>query len=229
MRKRGIGWLSVLALATGILAVAWNIPGETTATPKILRLEQPAGRAPYGWERCLICRTTLSSQDWVYTVQGREVPLHNEACTERFVQKAESVFAELQPRAALFHEEFGRPSPIRFFWFFVGVYVVMALVWAALCAHQAIPRGLSPVRWFFAGLLTHFVAYLSLRARSAKALSAFPSGMPSGTTKVGTTYNPAHCPACGAEHHPCANRCPGCGAARPPVVESEVQRVKDTH
>jgi len=109
-------------------------------------------------------------------------------------------------------------------WIYGGLYVLLGLVFAAICAHRALHVGYSPWAWFWLGLVLNAFAYLLLLTRPKREVRA-PAGVPLGLGKIAATHAPQRCPKCGAFNHPSALRCLGCGASLSPGVESEVSRV----
>ncbi len=126
----------------------------------------------------------------------------------------------MQPRGALFHEDSVLTAGIEMGWFFFGLWVLTALIVAAITSNMALRRGLPAVKWYFLGLLLHFIAiFLLWRQRPAGEVL-----LPAGWAKVPATAPPVHCAACGAEVHPAAQKCFRCGADLTPQIESEVRR-----
>jgi len=115
-----------------------------------------------------------------------------------------------RPRGALFSEEGPSGQPLSLGWFALGLYVLVGLLFAGACAHEAVHRALPPIRWFFAGLFLNAVSYLILLTR--------------GLRKVPRTYYSEECPACSYHNHPAGDHCEGCGAKTDPPFESEAAR-----
>lgn len=129
------------------------------------------------------------------------------------------------PQGALFQEATEPSSPLKDAWLVLGLYVVAGLVAGALCGYLAVGRGLSPLPWFFAGLLLNVVALGAvLLTRGSADLSRFPGGIPAGLTKVPTTRAPQRCSRCSADNHPAARVCLSCGSRLEPLVEAETDR-----
>lgn len=129
------------------------------------------------------------------------------------------------PRSALFPKEAGAarhaagPG-----WFWLGLYVLVALVFSGLSGYTAISKGLNPALYFFLGFFLSAFGYLYVLTRKA---TAKPGEVPAGLSKVQTTFAPVPCPKCGFTNHPAAKKCPGCGAELQPMVQSEVSRAKN--
>jgi hypothetical protein len=109
-------------------------------------------------------------------------------------------------------------------WIYCGLYVLLGLVFAAICAHRALHVGYSAWAWFGLGLVLNAFAYILLLTRPKREIRA-PAGVPSGLGKIAATHAPQHCPKCSAFNHPSAVRCLECGASLSPGIESEVKRV----
>lgn len=95
----------------------------------------------------------------------------------------------MRARSALF-DEAGTDIELGAWPSWIGVYLLAGLVFAALYGYLAVTSGLSPVPWFFAGLIGNLAALLVLLAarRSGPAFSA-----PSGLAKVPRTVAPVAC------------------------------------
>lgn len=127
-----------------------------------------------------------------------------------------------RPNGALFQQPEDASSPLKDAWLILGLYVILGLVAGATCGYLAVGRGLSPLPWFFAGLLLNVVALAVLViARRPADLSHYPGGIPSGLKKVPTTRAPRRCPGCGANNHPAARSCTSCRGPLNPLVEAE--------
>ncbi len=176
---------------------------------------------PREGEICIVCRRPVGNEGVVYIVNGQRVPVHTGACDVAFAKNPESYLAALRPRGAFLGSggEELRPS---LGWFLAGLYILLGLLFAALCAHRALSAGRNPVAWFAAGMVINVLGYLWLLTRPRQLAAA---GVPSGLGKVATTYGPLPCPGCGASNHPAAGRCAACGNKLQSVVSSEVEKV----
>ena len=129
-----------------------------------------------------------------------------------------------RPRGALFSEEGPSGQPLSLGWFALGLYVLVGLIFAGTCAHEAVHRALPPIRWFFAGLFLNAVSYLILLTRAPGDAGQFFAGIPRGLRKVPHTYYSQECPACSYHNHPAGDHCEGCGAKMDSPFESEAAR-----
>lgn len=182
--------------------------------------------APKANERCVVCGVALTEEDLALIVRGRRVPL-KQAMVDSFLNNREKYFSKLQPKSALFQENLEArkgtaQSGISLGWFWFGIYVLTALIFAGLSSYSAVSKGLPAIPNFFIGLLLHVIGYVYVKTRSA---AADKGEIPRGFVKVPTTRTPTVCPKCGAGNHPSAKKCSGCGAEIQPTVSSEVSKV----
>lgn len=195
-----------------------HLPQELIVDGKVVGRLVP----PEAGERCLLCNQPIHKGDLVYLVQGQRVPIHLEGCNDKFLAQPQHWLAQLKPRGA-FLGAGGEQRALSDAWFFVGFYVLLGLIFAALCAHQALHMGRSPFGWFAVGLLFNAFGYLFLLTWPKLEVRA-PAGVPRGLGKIPVTYAPQTCPMCGAANHPSAIACIDCGAKLSPAVDSEVTR-----
>lgn len=193
-------------------------PKELIVDGKVVGRLVPAKPA----EICLVCNEPLHSGDVVYLVYGQRVPIHLGACDSALRAQPQHWLAQLRPRGAFLGAEADQRA-LSAAWFFVGSYVLLGLIFAALCAHQALHAGRSAYGWFAVGLVLNALGYLILLTRPKREVLA-PAGVPRGLAKIASTYSPQPCPMCGAENHPAASECIACGAKLTPAIDSEVKR-----
>jgi hypothetical protein len=170
-------------------------------------------------ETCALCGRPLMEGGRAFQIKGRWIPLHDDPCQAEFLRNPEALFAQVQPRGALFQEELIQPPALRWGWFLAGSYVLLGLVSAAICGHMAYPRRKSPSFWFAAGLAANVGAIAALLAM-ARPVEPVPPRL----GRIRDTADPAPCPSCGAENHPAAGRCSGCGASLAPAYEPEARK-----
>ena len=185
-------------------------------------------------ETCIVCNNPVGPDDPVYLVQGQRVPMH--AAEEReFLSHPRKYLMRLKPLgAALLGADSNQPGVANRggdnrqeasgAWIYGSLYVLLGLVFSALCAHRALHTGYSPGTWFGLGLVFNAGAYILLLTRPRREVQA-PAGVPPGLAKIAATHAPQRCPTCGALNHPSAAKCLGCGASLSPRAESEVRRV----
>ncbi len=181
--------------------------------------EVPAREGEY----CAICDAPVKSGDTAYEMDGHRIPVHSGACDEKFRAHPKLALAALQPRGAFLGGEPMKQTPSTI-WFYGGVYVLVGLIFGAVCAHRALGAGHNPFVWFFGGLALNVVGYAALLARGKRSGLAAPAGIPRGLKKIATTYAPEPCAACGAANHPSATQCSDCGGKLTPRMASEVQK-----
>ncbi len=185
-------------------------------------------------ETCIVCNNPVRPDDPVYLVQGQRVPMHAEEERE-FLLHPRKYLMRLKPLGgALLGADSNQPGTanggndsrpeVSGAWIYGGLYVLLGLVFAGVCAHRALHTGYSPWGWFELGLVFNVVAYILLLTRPQREVRA-PAGVPSGLGKIAATHAPQRCPKCGALNHPSAPKCLRCGATLSPRVESEVSRV----
>lgn len=206
----------VALLVFGLPAGAGAQPAED-ATPERVVLDQRPGEG----ERCIVCKQQIHGDDVIEVrYQGRRFFVKAEMLAD-FDAEPLRYFEDLQARSGLFDERAVGAGKVSYGWLAFGTYVVVGLVFAALCGYLAIGRGHLPLPWFFAGLAGN-VAALFVLLKSPRG--PLEGGMPPGLTKVPVTRAPVPCPGCGATNHPVATECGGCGAELTPVVEPETAR-----
>ncbi len=171
-------------------------------------------------EICLVCQKPLEAGDGAYLAEGQRLPVHRGGCEARLRAQPLVWLARLQPSGALFDSKKDSGALSRF-WFFTGAYILLGLVFGALCAHRALHKACCPVTWFGLGLAFNVFAYLFLWMRPQGVMVA-PAGVPPGLGKISATFAPRACPRCGAANHPAAAACLDCGAKLESLVVSEV-------
>jgi hypothetical protein len=185
---------------------------------------------PRPGEICIVCNNPVGPDDAVYLVQGQRVPVHAEEEHE-FLSHPRKYLMRLKPLGgALLGADSNQPGmanragEVSGTWIYGSLYVLLGLVFAAICAHRALHTGYSPWAWFGFGLILNVVAYILLLTRPKREVEA-PAGVPLGLGKIAATYAPQPCPKCGTFNHPSAGKCLGCDATLSARVESEVRRV----
>ncbi len=177
---------------------------------------------PKAGDICRVCNRPIHDSDVVYLARGQRLPIHVSELDANVRGQLEQVLARLEPRGAFIGAWQDHPALSKA-WFLAGLYILLGLVFAALCAHRALHVGHSPVVWFGVGLLLNAFGYLLLFTRPKREVLA-PAGVPAGLRKISATPAPQPCPKCGTLNHPSAVACIGCGAALEPRMDSEVVR-----
>ncbi len=200
--------LSVLSGVVGALADA----GDATWT----ELDRRVGVG----EQCLVCAQPIQG-DEIVQIRYKGRTFHVAAgMLETFDQAPETYFEKLEAHSGLFDEDTRRGGQIDRGWALFGLWVVLALVSAALCGYLAIGRGLAPLPWFFAGLAGS-VAALVVIFFVPRGSAAVPVGL----AKLQLTPQPRPCPHCRATNHPTAAACSRCGGALAAAGRSELAEI----
>ncbi len=216
--KMALGFCLMICLSSVVLADPRQMT-EGTNPSDALKIPYTVVEVHPG-DHCTVSGKPLDpKKDICLLISGRRVPLKKEAL-KIFLENPEKYFARVQPKGALFTEEMKTSGQLALGWFFLGLYVMLGLIFAALTAHTAVTKGISPTPWFFAGLLANAFGYLILLTKKSKG----GAGIPKGLRKVPTTMQPIICSECGNENHPSAKRCLGCGRPLLSQSESEVDR-----
>ena len=181
---------------------------------------------PKPGEYCSLCYEPIHASDLVYVVWGQRVGVHSGSEDEDFRADPKKWVAHLRPGGAFLGVEKATDTQqaLSDVWFAVGSYVLLGLIFGALCAHRAFHSGYPPGLWFALGLAFNVLAYIALALKPKRELTAV-AGIPDGLRKIASTLEPAPCPACGSTNHPSAAKCLGCGAVLHPQKLSEVEKV----
>ncbi len=177
---------------------------------------------PKPGEICAVCDRPLHSGDVVYLVDGQRVAVHAGDCDAALRARPQKSLARLRPKGGAFLGADAHPV-LTGAWLYVGLYVLVGLVFAALTAQHALRAGYSPLSGLLLGLAFNIFGFLFIVTRPKREpTQRLP--LPSGRHKIPATYEPQPCPRCGGENHPSATKCLGCGASLAPRIASDVQR-----
>ncbi|MCL5671299.1 MAG: hypothetical protein M1423_08405 [Acidobacteria bacterium] len=171
---------------------------------------------------CRVCDKPIGKDDFAFLVNGQRVAVHRMNCYAELLRRPYRFLGILQPQGAFLGAGAKEPKA-SLGWFLAGLYILAGLVFAALCAQQALRRGRSPVAWFGWGLVFNVFGYLLLLTRPPRHSEGL-TYVPAGLGKVRVTPEPSSCPECGKTNHPSAAQCAGCGAGLQPSSESEVHK-----
>ncbi len=214
-----------MTVAVASAAVAADVePGQTHGEAGWVVLDQRPGDG----EQCLVCRKPVVDED-VFEIRfkGRTFFVGKPFMGD-FEADPARYFARLQARSALFDENaLGANRPMAFGWLGLGGYVLAGLLCSASCAYIAVCKGLTPLPWFFAGLLGNVAGLGLVMFVPPGDTAALPAGIPAGLAKVPTTRAPVACPSCGTANHPSAGRCADCREPLTPSVTPEAGRVAE--
>jgi hypothetical protein len=215
--------LALLPQNPGVEAAGAQSKANTPPDSVVLYNHTVAMRVPAKpGDICLQCGHAIGMHDPVYEVNGHRMPLHLLEMEQDLGGQLQRLLGSLEPSGA-FLQAASRQTGLSPGWFLFGCYVLLGLIFAALCAHRALHKGLPAWTWFLAGLLLNVVAFAVLLFRPA-GLTTAPAGIPAGLHKISSTYAPVACVKCGDLNHPSAHACAGCGTALKPAMESEVTR-----
>jgi len=210
-------------------AFAQRAPAPTPNTPEpmpevvVLSDQSTARRVPYKpGDICLACNDPIHGHDPVYMVEGQRIPIHEQEVSKDLPGQLQQLLALVQPRGAFIGARQAQRA-LSSVWFWSGLYILVGLVFGALCAHRSLHTGYGAMGWFLAGMAFNVFAYLVLRMRPRREILA-PAGIPHGLGKIAATYSPESCPKCGTLNHPSAAACSGCRAQLEPKLSSEVAR-----
>ncbi len=228
------GLLLILSLGSPPAAAAQDDDGPSDLSSRPASAEEwtTLEERPGEGEQCLVCGNAIVGEEIVeIRHRGRTFHVARKMLGE-FETDPDLYFRKIQARAALFDEEAMHQAPLAGGWLIFGLYVLVGLLFAALCAYLAVGWGKAPLPWFFAGLLANVPAFVALLVTRG-SIVGMPSGassvaavpIPPGLAKVPTTRAPVPCPACGASNHPSAPVCGVCGSGLDPSVEAETARV----
>ena len=215
-------------LGIGILLLILPLWADDPAHPDLKIDGQVVGHyaKPKHGEYCSLCYEPIHADDLVYVVWGQRVGVHAGTEDEDFRADPKKWIAHLRPGGAFLGVEGAMDRPqqaLSNVWFGIGLYVLLGLIFGALCAHRAFHAGYPPGQWFALGMVLNIFAYIAL-ALKPKREFATVAGIPSGLRKIANTFEPVPCPACGATNHPSAAKCLACGATLEPRTVSEVQK-----
>jgi hypothetical protein len=209
------GWRPVVLTITLLIGLSQAPAAQVSQEPE--ELDRYAGDG----QQCLVCGLPIHDQDVVeIRYKGRTFHVSADMLGE-FRDRPDTYFRRLQARSVLFDERSTEAGQLSVGWLIVGCYVLVGLVFAALCGYLAVARSLEPVPWFFAGLIGNLAALFVLLA-TPRGNASTPTA---GLTKVPTTREPLPCPDCGSHNHPAATNCSECGSTLSPAVEAETVRV----
>ncbi|MBK5292521.1 MAG: zinc ribbon domain-containing protein [Acidobacteriia bacterium] len=194
------------------LLLIWLLAGGLSA--QTMKVEGPF-KAKSG-ETCVVCNTPVSEDDDAFLVDGQRVAVMR-AMREEFMLNPLLYVTRLRPEGMVFSSR--QPETLSGVYLWMGLYVLIGLMFGGACAHMALVKGLSSRRWFFLGFFFSALAYLAL---AGKAVAENAPEAPAGLGKIPSTRSSAACPGCGAGNHPSSRQCGACGAALHPTASSEV-------
>jgi hypothetical protein len=174
-------------------------------------------------ELCLVCGKLVYDADVVEIRYRGRTFFVGAPLMQDFEADPDRYFKKLEARSALFDESSLLAVPLSFGWLIFGVYAFVGVMFAALLSYFAFHWGQPPLRWMFIGLFANVFGLIALLVTPKRPVSFL--GVPSGLTKIPSTYAPVACSECGAFAHPSAGTCLKCGAGLNPAVLDEMQKV----
>ncbi len=218
---RSAMFLPCLVLGSLMLASVVSADQAESNTAALTEIERRAGDG----ERCIVCEQQIYGDEIVEVrFKGRTFHVAGKML-EALESDTNSYFQQLQARSALFDERSMEGREMSFGWLLFGSYVLVGLIFAAICGYLAVGRSLAPLPWFFAGLVGNVAALMVLLVSARGDSTVLPAGIPSGLAKVPVTRAPLPCTQCGADNHPSAAACGGCGSELSPLVQAEMARI----
>lgn len=171
--------------------------------------------------RCVVCQVRQGEVQYSELHKGTLVPVCV-YCVEPYRSTPEPYFARLQPRAALFHDDYALHAPTRWFAFAAGCYALVGVLCAGIAGSTAVRKGHPAWPFVIGGFVGNVVAIVWARSLPVQH-HLFPPG---GLAKIPTTRLPTMCPGCGVPIHPAAKQCASCGGALAPTAPSEVDSAR---
>ena len=126
-------------------------------------------------ERCVVCNTRVTNEDSAFLVDGKRVAVMK-GMEAQFLADPVRYVTSLHPGGPVDVTRPEQSAPRGYLW--VGVFLMMELMFGAACAHLASVKGLSSWRWFLAGFLFSAPAVMVL------AMRPMPEAAPEGTPKI---------------------------------------------
>ena len=171
-------------------------------------------------DMCIVCDMEIDANSGIgFLFEGRRVTIDVKHFSD-FINNPEKYFYKLQAKVALY-DEGSLTFKTGYGWFIVGLWILLALVSAALSANIAMKRCLNPIKWFYTGLIFSLfgLIYLILNAKNISIK------LPEKFGKIAITDAPVMCQNCNTFNHPCADKCNNCGSKLQSTSESEVKKI----
>ena len=143
---------------------------------------------PKPGEVCTVCDRPLNSGDLVYLVDGQRVPVHAGDCDALLRAHPQKWLARLGPKGAAFLGTDVARVSLTNVWLYAGLYVLVGLLFAALCAQHALRVGYSPLTGLLLGFAFNVLGYLFVITRPKRPVRAptrVPAGLRSWVAKCG--------------------------------------------
>ncbi len=159
-------------------------------------------------DRCILSNKPLNPlEDVVLEIKGVRFPFKKDALP-MFLTNPDKYVGKFLPRSALVHDEMEDYKALPLILFYIGIYVLLGLIFGALTSKKAISKGKSAFYWFFMGFVTNILGYILISLYRSVPVGEFPHGL----HKIPVTTQPKICPQCRSENHPSKDICYECGA-----------------
>jgi len=135
-------------------------------------------------ETCAVCNMPVTDKDVAYLVDGQRVAVM-ETMQEEFLQNPLLYVTKFRPEGMVFSARQSGSLNSGYLW--LGMYVLVGLLFGGACAHVAMTKGLPSWRWFFLGFFFSVPACLAVAARQT-AVDA--PAVPEGLGKIPVTRDP---------------------------------------
>lgn len=132
-------------------------------------------------ETCAVCNTPVTGKDVAYLVDGKRVAVM-EAMQEEFLQNPLLYVTKFRPEGMVVSARQAGSLNSAYLW--LGMYVLVGLLFGGACAHVAMTKGLPSLRWFFLGFFFSVPACLAL---AGKPVSLDAPEVPDGLRKIPAT------------------------------------------
>jgi len=170
---------------------------------------------------CIVCDMPINSKKGIgFLFKGRKVTLDSKHLID-FINNPDKYFHKLQANVALYDEGRFDKYQISYVWFLVGLWILFALISAAICSNLALKKSKNFNKWFYVGLISNLFGLIYLLFLSKDQFSELPKKL----GKLSQTEAPVKCNGCNQYNHPKAIECMNCGIVLYPDGESEINRI----
>jgi len=111
---------------------------------------------------CIVCDLPIKSGTGIGILfDGRRVTLDLDHFKD-FINNSEKYFHKLQANVALYDEGNFDKYQISYVWFLVGLWILFALISAAICSNLAMKKSKNFNKWFYVGLISNLFGLIYL-------------------------------------------------------------------
>ena len=207
------------------MSTKWNILSGLFITLNLLSFA--AAQQTHPGRDCIVCEGPTGATAHIEQYQGRWVAVCPGPCQEHWAAHPDKYFLKLRSHGALFDENSISEKKANNGWLYLGMYVLIGLIFGAMCAYIAVTNGHGAIAWFWSGMLFNVLALIAIFIKRQGDMSQWPEGVPDGFGKVLLTYSPVNCQTCGGQNHPSAPVCNHCGTGLEPATKSESTKLND--